>query len=158
MKREFIVGHNGCHGWLPDPDEFDEYRESLGRAWSLWTRLWSLFRPAVTNKRIAYVRRDGGVSIVTPDDHFMMLLRRGGVVRHMRQIDDMGPSRAPVFEGSGETMRSMSEREALDFLAWKDIPHGVNRIVYLDRNDIPATRERRDAWRLDEAGRIIVGR
>ena len=96
------------------------------------------------------------MAIVIPSDHFFMLLRLGGVIRHMRMIDSYGQSGIPVFEGSGEIMGPMTEREALEFIAWKDIPRGTNRLAILPPDIELPDRSRRPDWRLTDDGRVIV--
>lgn len=156
LTKEPAVGDAGLTGWAIGPDDHDVYSRQYQEARSWLARLWYWFRPIVTKKKIAYVRADGGLSIVTPSQSFFFLLRRGGIVRHMRQIDAFGPMGIPVFEGTGEIMGPMSEDEAIAFLIWKDIPRGTNRIVVLDEAEIPSDRSRRNSWQLSEDGRIIA--
>lgn len=139
-------------GWMLDPDELEEYGEHVARHWNFLSRLWYWFRPPNTIYRIAYSRSDGGVSIVVPTPWMMALLKRGGVIRHMRVIDEVGPFKAPVFEGSGKLLHPMTELEAVEFIAWKDIPREVNHRVILTVDDIPKDRSRRNDWRLGDTG------
>lgn len=152
MQRIDATGSSGVKGWLTDPLDLDAYHESVAAAWGLWAYLWAWFRPVVTDKRIAYTRTDGGLSIVTPDPVFYMLLRRGGVIRHMRVVDQWGQRGIPVFEGTGEVMSSMTEAEALEFLIWKDVPRGTNHISIIEQ--LPASRVNRNAWSLSDAGTV----
>lgn len=154
MQKTPAIGNSGLTGWLSAPEALEAYRETVAAAWGLWSYLWQWFRPAVTDKRIAYTRKDGGLSVVTPDAVFFMLLRRGGVIRHMRVIDQWGPRGVPVFEGTGEVMGSMTEAEALAFLVWKDVPRGTNHVAIVE--SVPSDRSNRAAWALDEAGRIVA--
>lgn len=156
MIKHEITGANGLAGWSIGPDDYDAYLSSVAWAWSGWSRLWHWFRPPATRRRIAYERPDGGVSIVIPSDHFFMLLRRGGIVRHMRVIDAYGSSGIPVFEGTGEVMGSMTEIQALEFIAWKDVPRGTNRICYLPADHELPPREHRNEWRLSDDRMVVT--
>lgn len=148
MKKIDVTGSSGVKGWALDPLDLDDYRETIAAAWFEWAWHWAWLRPTVTEKRIAY--EDGGLRILTPDPLFFFLLRRGGVFRHMRVIDQMRG--IPVFEGTGEVMGSMTEDEAIAFLAWKDIPRGINHVVVID--SVPADRSNRKSWALTEAGTV----
>ncbi|MDO8632105.1 MAG: hypothetical protein Q7R41_16600 [Phycisphaerales bacterium] len=150
MIKTEVIGNGGLTGWVIGLADLESYMSSVAHGWNGWARLWYWFRPPATRQRIAYERPDGGVSVVIPTDHFMILLRHGGVIRRMRVVDAMGPSGIPVFEGSGEIMGPMTEREALEFVAWKDIPRGTNRIVYLPADYELPSRERRNNWRLTD--------
>lgn len=155
MIRTETTGKSGLFGWTVEPEDLDAYFEHMARHWNFISRLWYWFRPPNTKYRIAYSRPDGGVSIVTPTPWMMHMLKRGDVIRHMRQVDSFGPQGIPVFEGSGEFLPPMTEREAIEFIAWKDIPREVNHRVILTDDQIPTDRRRRNQWQLGESG--IVG-
>ena len=154
MQKIEAIGVTGVKGWSLDPVDLEEYRESVGSAWALWTYLWSWFRPVITEKRIAFTRTDGGLSILTPDPVFFFLLRRGGVIRHMRVVDEGGTRGFPIFEGTGEILGSMTEDEALDFMVWRDVPHGTNHIAFIDH--VPEDRTNRNAWALSDSGSVAL--
>lgn len=156
MKKIPTTGDRGFSGWAVEPEDHEAYFEHMARHWHFLARLWFWFRPPNTVWRIAYSRRDGGVSIVIPTPHMVALLKRGGVIRRMRQIDSLGPRGIPVFEGSGEFLPPLSEREAIEFIAWKDLPREVNHRAFLRADQIPQDRSRRNEWRLTEDGRIAV--
>jgi len=155
MQRVDTVGGNGMRGWIVSLEDLEAYRSTVGAFMYLWASAWYLFRPKVTGKRIVYSRPDGGVSTIVPDDTFMILLRRGGVIRHMRVIGEFGPRRIPVFEGTGEIMGSMTEEEALAFLWWKDGLPGCNHWQVIPEAAIPKDRTRRNQWFLAEDGSIM---
>lgn len=152
MQKSETTGKAGLKGWSLDPLDHEEYRETVFQAWAEWAFHWAWFRPSVTEKRIAYTDRDGSLRVVTPDPLFFFLLRRGGVIRHMRVIDQWGQRGIPVFEGSGEVMGSMTEQEAFEFLAWTVAPRGTNHIAVID--SIPEDRTNRNAWSLSDAGMV----
>lgn len=156
MRKVETRGNAGLSGWTIEPDEIDAYFEHMARHWNFWWRLWYWFRPPNTKYRIAYSRLDGGVSIVVPTPHMVALLRRGDVIRHMRVIDALGPQGIPVFEGSGEFLQPMTEREAIEFIAWRDIPRAINHRMILSEGDIPRDRSRRNDWRLSDSGIVVV--
>ena len=154
MRKTPVIGVRGLSGWRTEPDDLDAYLADYASAAQTWARIWAIFRPVITDNKISYTRPDGGLSIVTPDTTFFMLLRRGGVIRHMRVIDEWGARRVPVFDGTGEIMPSMTEDEALDFLIWKDVPRGTNHVVIVSTTLVPADRVRRNQWQLSESGAI----
>jgi len=125
-------GARGLSGWTITQRELEDYFESIARAWQLRAHLWYWFRPPdVVRFCIRFdppdATFDAPAAILVPSEHFFMLLRVGGVIRHMRVIDQFGRNGIPVFEGTGEIMGPMTEREAMEFIAWKDVPRGVNR-------------------------------
>lgn len=152
MKMVPTVGDSGVRGWTIDPRELEAYFEHMARHWNFLSRLWYWFRPFDPTWRVAYSRTDGGVSIVYPSAWMMAMLKRGDVIRHMRVIDTYGPNGIPVFEGSGELMGPMTDDEAIRFVEWKDVPREVNHRVIMTADDIPASRARRNSWRLGESG------
>lgn len=156
MKKIPIVGNAGVNGWAIEPDDQRAYFEHMARHWEFLSGLWYWFRPPNTAYRIAYSRPDGGVSVVTPTPWMMTMLKRGDVIRHMRQVDSFGPQGIPVFEGSGEFLPPMTEREAIEFIAWRDIPRAINHRMILSEGDIPRDRSRRNDWRLSDSGIVVV--
>jgi len=153
---EYVFGVEGRRGWLADHLSMSAYHDDVNQKWSQLSGMWQGNIPEV-RQVIAFERMDGCISIVAPSAHFYMMLRHGGTIRHMRQIDAYGPTLAPVFEGTGEILKSMTEREAIEFVAWKDVPIGTNRIVIVDKVDLPLDRRRRNEWQIQEDGRIGVG-
>lgn len=152
FTREPLTGIEGKTGWAVDAETLREYHDHMARHWNFLARIWYWFFPPGTTYRIAYSRRDGRVSVVTPTPWMMAMLKRGDVIRHMRVIDHYGPQRIPVFEGTGEFLPPMTEREAIEFIAWKDIPREINHRLFLTEDQIPADRSRRNEWRLGEYG------
>jgi hypothetical protein len=142
LKKIQVQGSRGLHGWVVEPEDLHRYFEDMRLA-------WGNLPPVATGARIAYTPADGGpVCIVVPNEHFLSLLFKGGVIRHMRVIDDLGANGIPVFEGSGKILGPMTEKEAIEFIAWKDIPRGVNHIAFIDESAIPVDRTFRNAWQL----------
>ncbi len=156
MQKIDCTGNAGLSGWTLSRDELISYQDEMIGAWRWWNEVWEWLRPSQPYK-IAYTNFDGSVSIVVPSIHFLAILQRGGIVRHMRVIDSMGqqPCGYPVFEGTGERLPSMSQKEAMEFVAWKDIPRGINHIAVIDGDSLPKSRERRDSWRLSDDGRVV---
>lgn len=105
--------------------------------------------------RIAfYVPGEDGLRVLTPDARFMKALMHGGIVHRMRVSHDEDGK--PVFEGSGEPLGPLTEREAVEFIAWKDLPRGVNHYEIITTDDLPringsidAARAFRNTWRLN---------
>lgn len=149
LRRDPATGDGGLSGWVIEFDEYEEYFAHMAKHWEFLDRLWHWFRPPLTEYRIAY-EHDGGLRVITPTHQMMALLMRGGVIREMRQIDAIGADGIPVFDGSGKLLPPMTEREALEFIAWKDIPRAVNRRTILTVNDMPKNKERRDEWVLSD--------
>jgi hypothetical protein len=151
LSKERVTGKRGYAGWIMTPSEIEAYREHYAAHHSWLQVLWFFFIPQ-TSLRIAYANAHGGVSIVNPDPYFMAMLKRGGVIRDMRVIDHFGSRGNPVFEGSGEFLPPMTERQAVDYIGWRDIPRAVNHRVVLHASDIPQDRSRRNEWVLGERG------
>lgn len=157
MQKFPAIGDNGMIGWTAGFDDLEEYRDAVSRALDNIQHQWGDVRPVFTTRRIAYQPPKGGpLAIVTPAEPFMQLLRRGGVIRHMRVVDQTGRPAKPLFEGTGERLPSMTEDEALAFLTWKDVPHGANRVEIIDAAAIPDDRSQRNRWYLGEDGQIRV--
>jgi len=87
--------------------------------------------PVHSELRGVFQPDDGPVAVVSPAPEYIGALMHGGVVRRLR-VADFRPDTSPVFEGSGELMAAMSERDAMAFVMWKDVPvryHNQMRIV-----------------------------
>lgn len=83
----------------------------------------------MTTKRIVYERPDGGVSIVCP-----------------------APRRIAELMASG-----MTEDEAVAVIQAKDVPADAANVEVMDRTQIPASREFRNAWEKPGAGAPTIG-
>lgn len=136
--------------WQPSPEE-------LHVDW-LRANVWSRhLDPVACDARIAY--HDGtqeAVKVITPAPRFIAALMAGGYIRRARWLRDEGGR--PVLEGSGELMGPMSYDDAVAFVAWKDMPRGVNRYSIMTTDDLPRidgcidrARKFRAAWQLEEA-------
>jgi hypothetical protein len=154
MNKTKTRGNAGLDGWTTEPDDLEAYFETVQASWIMWAKLWYWFRPPV-QKVIAYeVPGQDRIAILVPAEIFLHLIKIGGIVRHMRQIDSTYRG-IPVFEGSAKIMPPMSEKEAFEFLAWKDIPRNVNRWSVVERDSLPPRKDR-DRWRLNQHGRVVL--
>jgi hypothetical protein len=153
MKKIPTVGNSGESGWSIGAYDHQQYFEHMAREWALLDLLWASFIPPQTDLRIAWTDpATGVVSITAPTPWMIAFLKKGGVIRHMRVIDHFGPRQNPVFFGSGEFLPPMTEREAVEFIRWKDIPRNVNHVMIIEAGKIPGDRSRRNEWRLGESG------
>lgn len=136
--------------WTPTPEElhFDWWRANV---------LTRDLAPVACDAHIAF--HDGSqeaVKIITPAPRFIAALMAGNYIRHARVArEERG---RPVLEGTGELQPAMSYDEAVAFVAWKDMPRGVNHYEVLTTDDLPRidgdidrARKFRAAWRLQEA-------
>lgn len=155
QKIETTGTRLGLSGWTIELADHEAYFHHMAKSWTFLDHLWFWFRPKQTTKCIAYERPDGGVSVVHPSDQMIWMLKHGDIIRHMRQIDAFGPHGIPVFEGTGEFLPPMTEEQALEFIAWKDIPRGVNHRSFIEVASLPS-REHRNRWTLTGDGRVAV--
>ncbi len=107
----------------------------------------------MTELVIVYETKEG-TAVVHPAPEFVAALMRGGVVRNTRWVGDIDGK--PVLEGGGELLPAMTEQEAVEFVAWKDVPVEVQQahargnrplVVICRRAQLPE-RTFRNAWRL----------
>lgn len=98
--------------------------------------------------RIVYAREDGGVSIVCPTIEMMHYLMTGGIIRDMRQVDIWDERGAPKMEGTGALLAPMTYQQAINYLAWRDVPAGILAVKIIPTSEIPVDRSYRNAWRL----------
>jgi hypothetical protein len=137
--------------------EWTPSREELAEDWYRANILSREVEPVECLARIAYHDSDQeAVKVITPAPRFIGILMAGGYVRHVRVARE--EDGAPVYEGTGEIMPAMSYDEAVAFVAWKDMPRGVNHFQILTTDDLPRiggsidnARKFRAAWRLKEA-------
>lgn len=117
-------------------------------------------RPKPTEFVVVYEDEGDKVMVISPADHFVAMLMHGNLARNMRDIAP--PGEAPMFDGGGELLPPMTEQEAIEFVAWKDVPISVQiahakgnrpRIVICHKSQLPE-RTFRNAWRLDENDHI----
>ena len=104
--------------------------------------------------RIAYhSSQQEAVHVITPTPRYIAALMAGGYVRRERVVGaDTAEARAarlvpepmadrptglPIMEGSGEVLGPMTYDEAIAFVAWKDMPQGVNHFQILTTDDLP---------------------
>jgi hypothetical protein len=102
--------------------------------------------PFNTDYRIAY-ETGGKVKIAHPDPKFMAKLMAGGVIPRLRVIGS-NEDTTPVLDGDGKILGPMTEREAIEFIRWRDVPREVNRWEIVREADLPTDRTFRNAWRL----------
>lgn len=131
----------------------EELNEDLARLAAPATRALGQFP---TEYRVGYyIPGDPTLKIITPSFRFVRALVYGGIVREVRVAFDDPATGGPVLEGRNRLLPAMTEREAVEFIAWKDIPSGVNHIRTITTDDLPringsidAARRFRNAWRL----------
>lgn len=155
MRKVPVIGQAGFAGWLPDPDELAAYRANVGAWEEFWNRAWIYLLERPQPRPIAFDNpATGRLAVMRFSPVIYFMLRRGGVIRHLRVADHYGPQRLVVLEGSGELLPSMTDKEALDFLWWKDGHPGVNHFETIDPADVPTDRSNRADWWLDDNGKI----
>lgn len=136
--------------WIPTPEEMatDWYRANI---------LSRHLKPVECNARIAYHdATQEALKIIIPAPRFMAALMHGGFIRMQRNVEDVDGR--PVLEGTRAIMGPMTYAEAVAFVAWKDMPRGVNHYEIITTDDLPRisgsadkARKQRAAWRLLEA-------
>lgn len=93
-------------------------------------------------------REDGGLSITHPSQEMVHYLMLGGVVRDMRQIGSWDDKGTPQMEGTGRLLAPMTYEQAIEYIAWRDVPANVLSIKIVHRDDLPSDRLYRNAWRM----------
>ena len=115
-------------------------------------------KPQPVDYRIVFERDDDGVSVVNPAPHYVAMLRAGNIIRRLRVLADNANGK-PIYDGDGALLPPMSEQEAIEFVAWRDVPASVQlshatgnrpRIVICHKDQLPQTRVFRNAWRLSD--------
>lgn len=98
------------------------------------------------------------VKVITPAPRFIAALMAGGYIPRKRVVGTCPDTGAPVMEGSKEYMPAMTYEEAVEFVAWKDMPKGVNNYAIMTTDDLPRirgdidlARKFRSAWRLENS-------
>lgn len=133
--------------------------EGLAFAHWLMTKAHHQAGQVECNTRIAYHDAEQeAVKVITPTPRFMAALMAGGYVLRQRVVGECPETGLPMFEGDGERMGAMTYDEAVAFVAWKDMPRGVNHFEIMTTDDLPRidgdidrARKLRGAWRLKEA-------
>jgi hypothetical protein len=98
--------------------------------------------------RVAFEWGEGPMKVLTPTPRMLYMLMRGGVIKNVRVVGDDPDTGRPIYEGKSERLPPMTEREAVEFLAWRDIPAGCNNVVIITTAELPSDRKMREAWRL----------
>ena len=123
--------------------------------------------PVHTDYRVVYEDRiDGCAKILVPDPNFMAACMNGGIIPKIENYwaldeDEAKPDFVKHTRGyllhNTEPMGAMTEEEVIEFLILKDCPKEVietwdkgNRpkMVICRKNQLPQSREWRNAWRL----------
>jgi hypothetical protein len=153
MKKTPTKGSAGFSGWTISAEDHEAYFQHMRAAWEFLDIIWADFIPNQTDLCIAWTNPEDGVAVVTrPTPWMMAMLKKGGIIRHMRPIDFFGERGVPVFEGSGNFLPPMTEREAIEFISWYSVPRETNHRMILRGCDIPLDRSRRSEWRLTDSG------
>ena len=110
---------------------------------------------------------DAPASVLVPDPNWMACAMRGGIlppvwVYHELARDEAMPGFKKHTRGyllhDTEPMPPMSEEEAIEYLIMKDIPNHIWRtwnegnkpkMVICKKEQLPQTREWRNAWKID---------
>jgi hypothetical protein len=138
----------------------------------LWDRLcWAKenLEPHQSDYRVVYEDSiDECAKILVPDPNWMACALQGGIlppvwVYHELAKDEAQPDFKKHTRGyllhETEPMPAMTEEEAIEYLIMKDIPQSVwttwdegNRpkMVICTKEQLPATREWRNAWRISD--------
>lgn len=120
----------------------DLLRDQKGReAWA-----FDHLVPYETRYAVAFDRA-GRVRFRVPTARAVAALMHGYIYRDFRQVD-AGPNGEPIMEGTGKLLAPMTEEQAVQFIAWKDVPRDVNRVDIILRSAIPVDRTLRNAWTL----------
>jgi len=135
----------------------------------LWDRLvWAKqnLAPVQSRYRMAYEDdMDGTAKILVPDPNWMAAALHGGILPPAERYHDEPRNAVGTFIGprdywsSYDAVPAMSEEEAIEYLIRKDVPRHVwqtgraNRLRFAicTIEQLPATREWRNAWRLADA-------
>lgn len=121
--------------------------------WDLMALAHQSLEPVETAYRIAFHppgQPNAPVAILAPTPRMMAQLMHGHLTRR-RRVVGANPDTSPIFEGDGELLPPMSEREAVEHLAWMCLPPGTNHWRIITVRDLPATRDFRDAWEMSDA-------
>lgn len=101
--------------------------------------------PYQTQYAVLY-EEQGQARICHPDPHFVAQLMQGGVICDMRQNGTLDEKGTPRMEGTGKVLPPLTEEEAVQYVAWRDVPAHVNRVEIILRSAIPTDRTFRNAW------------
>lgn len=135
-------------------------REELAEDFARVAAAHHALAPVPCEHRVAFHdATQEAAKVLIPAPRMIAALMAGGYIRRVRVVGaDETQGGAPIFEGSGEIMPAMSYEEAVAFIAWKDMPPGVNHFQILHTDDLPRVagcphkaRVFRAAWRLEEA-------
>jgi len=135
----------------------------------LWDRLaWAKqnLAPVQSRYRVAYEDdMDGTAKILVPDPNWMAAALHGGILPPVERYHDEPRDEVGTFIGpqdywsSYDAISAMTEEEAIEYLIRKDVPRHVWQTERANRlrfaictiEQLPATREWRNAWRLADA-------
>ena len=102
---------------------------------------------ALPSYRIAY-EWEGSLRVITPSPRMLYMLIAGNTIRNIRVIADDPETGRPIFEGVDELLPPMTEKQAVEFIAWRDVPRGCNRVEIITTEELPTNRIFRQAWKL----------
>ena len=139
----------------------------------LWDRLLeakSRLKPVQSKYRVLFedpTAPDEPAKVLVPDPNWMACAMHGGIlppvwVYHELEKDEKTPGFKKHTRGyllhETEPMPPMSEEEAIEYLIMKDIPNHIWRtwnegnkpkMVICKKEQLPQTREWRNAWKID---------
>lgn len=137
--------------------EWKATREELREDFALMEMAHNSLEPVECDARIVYHSPEQeAVHIITPAPRYIAQLMAGGYTRHKRVVGADPDTGGPIFQGTNELLPAMTYDEAVEYVAWKDKPIGLNnyKIMTTDdlpriRGDIDLARKFRSAWRLE---------
>lgn len=137
--------------------EWTATREELRSDFMLMEEAHNTLAPVECNHRIAFHdSTQEAVKVITPAPRFIAQLMAGGYTRHKRCIGACETTGLPIFEGTNIIMGPKSYEEAVEYVAWRDMPRGTNRYTILHTDDLPRidgcidkARKFRNAWVLE---------
>jgi hypothetical protein len=132
-------------------------REELREDFALMQMAHNSLAPVECNHRIAFHdNTQEAVKVITPAPRFIAQLMAGGYTRHKRCIEACPDTGLPIFEGTNDLLDEMTYEQAVEYVAWRDMPPGTNHFTILHTDDLPRidgdidkARKFRNAWRLE---------
>jgi len=138
----------------------------------LWKRLlWAKenLEAHQSNYRVVYEEKmDECVKILIPDPNWMACALQGGILPPVEVYWELAKDEAkPDFKKhtrgfllhNTKPVGAMTEEQSIEYLIMKDVPESVRRsynegnrlkMVICRKEQLPATREWRDAWKISE--------
>lgn len=133
----------------------------------LWARLEiarQTLEPVQSDYRVVFEADiDAPASVLVPEPNWMACALHGGIlppveVYHKLEVDDEGKVLNGELQHTTPPVGPMTEEEAIEYLIQKDVPAHVwkaekgnsTKMVICRANQLPTTRQWRDAWKIDQ--------